>query len=151
MMKPYQKYGFQGVIARDEIDKLTPKPKMSFIMNTDKSTGPGEHWVAVYIDTTGDKSVEFYNPFGEDPPKSFFKDIKKLLDKIKPDEYLKMKINKVVDQRANSSNCGWLSMRFLMNRFKGQPFKECSGWSEVMKSENAVKKMKKKFKKFGYI
>jgi hypothetical protein len=42
-------------------------------------------------------------------------------------------------------------MQFLLDRFAGKPFKFCTGWSEVMKSEKKVNKWKKKLKSFRYI
>ncbi|EGG14909.1 hypothetical protein DFA_10782 [Cavenderia fasciculata] len=79
-MKPYKKYGWSGVFSADEVDLARPTldGKLSFIMNLDKSTEPGSHWVACYIDTIGSKSLEYYDSFGEDPSEQFMIDIKKI-------------------------------------------------------------------------
>ncbi|KYQ88906.1 hypothetical protein DLAC_10489 [Tieghemostelium lacteum] len=151
LMKPYHKEGFESVIASDEIGTLDPKKKMSFIMNLDKSNQPGSHWVAVNIDTEGDKSIEYYDSFAKDPSDEFMEQIKGLVNKIKPGTYLKFKVNKVVDQRSNSTNCGYHAIKFLLNRYNGHPFKECTGWSEINKEEKEANQMRKKFKRFGYI
>lgn len=151
IMKPFNKDGFAGVIASDEIHKLPAKKRMGFVMNLDKSNKPGSHWVAVYIDADKDKSIEYYDSYGNEPPKSFMKQIKLLVNKIKPDSYLKFKVNKIVDQRANSDTCGWFSSKFLIDRFNGVPFKDTTGFSNVTKGEKNIKIMKKKYEEFGLI
>jgi len=153
IMKDYP--DFVGVISSDEIPslvgKVKPNKKISFIMNLDKSNQPGSHWVSVLIDPVNSQSVEYYDSYGMPPPNNFSKDIKLLVDKMKPDVYLKYKINKVKHQHDSSSTCGWHSMRWLLNRYAGIPFKDCTGWNEVNKGEKAAQDLKKKFKKFGYI
>lgn len=155
MMSDYVKDGYLGCISCDEIDQLI-KPslyydKFGFVMNKDPSTKPGSHWVACYIDTIDDLSLEYYDPFGENPEERFFSDIKNIIDAHKPDVYLKFKINRIKDQRENSSLCGFHSMRFLMSRFDGKEFRECSGYSDVLKAEKKAKGMLSKADKFGYI
>ncbi len=78
LWKNYKQKGFKGVYAIDEIDKIPVSNKMGVILNLDKSNQPGSHWVALYIDADKDKSVEYYDSFAEDPPKSLnerFKEI----------------------------------------------------------------------------
>jgi len=80
------------------------------------------------------------------------KGIKTLINKIRPDTYLKFKVNHIKEQSVKSDNCGWFSCRFLMNRFEGYPFKDVTHFSEVGKNENEIKEFKHKIqKKFGYI
>eukprot|EP01133_Synstelium_polycarpum_P014519 gene14519-17139_t len=67
---------------------------MSFVMNLDTHDKPGSHWVSCYIDADGDKTVEYYDSFGEDPTDDFMKSIKGVINKINPDTYLKFKVNK---------------------------------------------------------
>jgi hypothetical protein len=64
---------------------------------------------------------------------------------ISPNELLKFKENKFIEQSANSDNCGFFSMRFLINRYKGKPFKEAKKISEVSKGEKEIKRFKKKY------
>ena len=107
--------------------------------------------MAPYIDADKDKAVEYYDSFGEEPPASLMKDLKGLIDKINPSTYLKFKINKIKQQSVTSDNCGIFSMQFLMDRFNGKPFKECSGYSNVMESEAKANKIRKRLKSFGFI
>jgi hypothetical protein len=104
--------------------------------------------VAVFVDVTKDMTVEYYDSFGQDPPKRFMKDIKLLIEKLDPSVYLKLKINRILDQRSNSSSCGYLAILFLERRFKGQEFVECSGYSNITAKEKEAQKLKKSF---GYI
>jgi hypothetical protein len=150
-MQPFKKYGFKGVYSLDEIKKIPVSDKMSFIMNLDPSHKPGSHWVAVNIDSKKDKSVEYYDSYGDEPPNQFLKDIKYLIKKINPDTYLKFKVNKIINQRSNSSNCGFFAMKFLVDRYNNIPFPEASGYSDIMKSEKNIEKFKKKFPKFSEI
>ena len=151
VMDNYKQKGFKGVFAIDEIDKIPISNKMGVILNLDKSNEPGSHWVALYIDTEDDQAVEYYDSYGEDPPESLMKDIKGLVDKINPDIYLKFKINRIKQQAENSDSCGIHSMMFLIDRFNGKPFVDCTGWSEVTKSEKKAKKFKKELESFDYI
>lgn len=120
-------------------------------MNTDPSYKQGEHWVAIYVDTTEDKSLEYYDSFAEDPPDNFMNDIKQLIDAHKIPYYLKFKINRIKEQAENSMLCGFHAMKFLIDRFNGKPFKDCSGYSDVRKSEMKAGNMAKKYERFGYI
>jgi len=148
IMRNYRNLGWKGVYSIDELDRIPVSDKMAFILNLDPSTKPGSHWVGVFIDTKKDKSLEYYDPLAKDPPKRFSEDIKGLIDKLDPDVYLKYKINKVKRQSDNTDTCGWHSMKWVMQRLNGVPWVDCSGWSEVTKSEKEIKKFKNSF---GYI
>ncbi len=145
MMVPFQKFGFQGVISADEMPLLEPEIPMSFIMNTDPSDKPGKHWQACNIN---DSSVEFFDSFGEDPSDMFLKDLRGVVQKLSPEQYLKLKINKVVQQHANSNNCGFFAMKFLIERMQGKPFPEATKFSKVRQGEKDIKEFKEGF---GYI
>src|SRR5690606_35297357 len=84
LLSQYVPQGFKGVYSIDEIDKVPVSNKMAFILNFDPSYKSGSHWVAVFIDTKTDKSIEYFDSYGDDPPKRFYKDIKKLIDKLDP-------------------------------------------------------------------
>ncbi len=42
-------------------------------------------------------------------------------------------------------------MKFLIDRFNGKPFKDCTGFSDIVNSEKKAKKFRKKLEKFGFI
>jgi len=128
------------------LPKNLPK-KFGFVMNLDKSDKPGSHWVAVYVDTKDDMSIEYYDSFAMPPTKGFMKQIKRVVDKLNPNVYLKFKVNGIVDQKTTTSNCGWHCMNFLLKRFMDKPFKTVTKYDAV-NGENEVQTLKQKF---GYI
>lgn len=63
---PLSKQKFQGVVARDEVWKCKARPETFVVVNTDKRSEPGTHWMlifwskhglAVYFDSYGIKPV----------------------------------------------------------------------------------------------
>lgn len=149
MMKRYKRY--MGTFASDEMKQIPVKRQMGFIINTQpRSKGKG-HWVACYIDTLKDMSVEYYDSFAQEPSNAFLVGLKAIVDKLKPSIYLKFKVNRIKEQKINSSDCGYHSMNFLINRFNGASFKECSGYNQYAKGVRDVNNLKQRFKKFDYI
>jgi len=145
IMQKYVNKGFKGVYSIDEVPNIPVSDVMAFIMNLEPSYKSGSHWIAVYIDTKHDKSLEYYDSFADDPSYQFMKNVNILIKKLDPSVYLKFKVNRIVNQRANSSNCGWFAMKFLFDRFAGIPFKECTGYSDVINSEQKIEQFKHKF------
>ncbi len=157
MMNKYPEY--LGCIASDQIiskilPQIKPKGRYCFVMNLDKSTGVGTHWVSVFIDArpNGSHSIEYYNSFGEEPTKSFLKDIKKVASKLESDTYLKLKINKLCQQNNTSANCGFFAIRFLLNRLNNQHWTDATDWnSRIKEASYRGEKEIEKFKKMhGY-
>jgi hypothetical protein len=141
---------YLGCVARDGWDGLTagmPTGKSGWIMNTDKTGQPGQHWVAFLLDLDG-HTIEYYDSFAEPMPKDVGAGLKKFLDKYGPHrELLKFKENRVPDQHASTANCGWFACRFLIDRFRGRSFREVTHFDdtvkgEVIKGEAAVEKFK---------
>jgi hypothetical protein len=56
---------FQGVFSADT---LPMKPRL-LVCNTDPSTKPGEHWIAIYVDKNG--VGEYFDSFGRAPNEHF--------------------------------------------------------------------------------
>ena len=58
----------RGVIAADELQviNLTTKKPFFYVVNTDDSFGPGEHWVVVYVPSESEP-VEFWDSLGHSP------------------------------------------------------------------------------------
>ncbi len=153
IMRRYPDY--RGTIANDDIKTLLPsiKPqsRVAFIINTDKHNDRGSHWQAVYIDARpgGSQTIEFMDSFGRDPSELVMRDLRLIIDMLKPDSYMKMKINRVVEQYDDTNTCGWHCAKFLIDRFRGKSFAEATGFNpdkkiegQEDKFENGVKKMK---------
>jgi hypothetical protein len=56
---------FQGVFS---VDTLPPNPRL-LVCNTDPSTLPGKHWIAIYVDENG--RGEYFDSFGRPPNEHF--------------------------------------------------------------------------------
>jgi hypothetical protein len=152
IMEPYSSANnrngrYLGAIARDQIPSLVSKVSegelskhsIGFVINTDPTNKPGFHWQSVYISKD---SICFYDSFGDDPHKQIMTDLKPLIKKLNPEGYLKFKINRVKMQRANTSNCGFFAAKFLIDMFRGKHFQEASGYSDIMNSEEKIRKFK---------
>lgn len=143
-MKGMRKYGFQGVIMADEIHLLKPEREMSFIMNLDSSKKNGSHWVAIFISSDIDVTLEYFDSLAQPMTRRFLRDIKHyIIDKLRPPMLLKIKENKVRDQSLNTSTCGLFVMKFLKDRYRGKSFAEASGYSSVPAAEKAVLRFEK--------
>ena len=129
---------------------------MSFILNLDNSRGEGTHWVAVFIDPTFDRSLEYFDSFGKPPTENFMRGIKRVIAAINPETYLKFKVNTVKQQRVTSDLCGYYAMYFIIQRYKDIPFDHITGFDKMVhsivnKSEKKIKEFKKKVTKFEWI
>ena len=56
---------FTDVLPLDRLPDRIPKRPRGFILNVDRSIGPGTHWVAIYL--TPDGKGEFFDSFGQRP------------------------------------------------------------------------------------
>jgi len=144
---------FQGVIASDEIDTLTARPAMSFVMNKDPRGAPGSHWVAVYIDTMVGKEVCYYDPLGNPPSEDTRRQLKELMNEINSANMCKFKVNTMKNQKSDTDTCGFMAIRFLKDMIGGKSFKQATGYSDTKKDNSDVmeNKAEKLANKFGYI
>ena len=153
IMSKYPEY--LGTVASDEIEKLKipHQGRFGFVMNLDKRKDKGSHWVSVFGDArpSGSSSIEYYNSFAEPPTADFMKQIKQVVSKMDGSTYLKFKENKIVQQDDNSSNCGYFATKFLIDRFRGKPFAEASGYDDHIKGEKDIEKFKKSMPDFKYM
>jgi hypothetical protein len=141
--------GYKGTVASDEITtkilpKVKPKSKGAFIMNLDPSNKPGSHWVGIFYDATpgGSKTIEYDDSFGRSPSHEVTMELKQLSEQLGSDDYLKFKVNRVTDQRANSQSCGYLAMLFVRDRLGGKSFKQATGYDSVTDAEKRAMKLK---------
>jgi hypothetical protein len=149
---------FLGTISHDEIPskivpQIKPKSKGGFIINTDPRSKPGQHWQAVYFDATpsGSAEIDFFDSYGDPADTQLLKDIKLIAQALKADNYLKFKENRIRLQNDKSSNCGWFCVKFLIDRFRGRPWVDASGFSDVVKGEANIEEFKHQHGGFRYI
>lgn len=153
MMKPYGSR-YLGTIAHNEIPKIVkkikPKTDGGFVINTDPASKGGEHWQAVYFDARpgGNGEINFYDSYGDPIDKTLQRDLELISKKLKAGTYLKFKENRIRQQDGKSSNCGWFSAKFLMDRFRGVHWKDASGYNDSSASEKKIKHFKEGY---GYM
>ncbi|RZI45297.1 hypothetical protein [Candidatus Finniella inopinata] len=140
---------FLGTIASDEVKDLKiPRTKpFGFVMNTDKRGSHGTHWIAIYgcgNPKKGSPSLEYYDSFANEPSEQFMEDAKWIGQHMKSPSLIKFKQNRIIDQSADTTNCGYFATNFLINRFNGFPFREITLYDNHLKSEKNIEKWKNK-------
>jgi len=66
-----------------------------------------------------------------------------LVDKVKPDHYMKLKVNHVKEQSDDSNNCGFFAARFIEDMYKGKKFKEASRYEDChVREEEEIEEWK---------
>ena len=106
---PLGKY-FGGVFVADKTPIHIESYPKAFIVNTDPSDKPGEHWLGVWFNN--EESVEFYDSYAM-PPHYYSKDIQ---------QFVRRPILQDIPwalQEYDSSTCGDYALYFLMMRAKG--------------------------------
>ena len=140
---------FVPVIMSDQIPEIakyvSPKTReFGFVINNQDSSKKGQHWMACYINKDRG-SIDFYDPLVSNPTPRFMQDIKKVVDKMHPDFYFKFKTNMVKQQADNTDDCGFFCTKFLLDMFRGKPFRQASGFDDC---HIGGQKMIEKFKKY---
>lgn len=155
---------FLPVIASDKMDTLLTlvdkdTKKFGWIQNTEPSSSMGRHWVAYFIDIPN-LEINYFDSLVEnngEPTKQSLKGLKKIIDKINPEYYLKLKTNSVMLQNNRSSNCGYFALKFIMDRYRNIPFRtatmydKITGYSsddDVIEGDGEGEKMIRKFKRY---
>lgn len=101
---PYARKTFIGVYAKDKLPSIQSYP-CSLVVNTDPSTKPGQHWLAIYFGK--DKSSEIFDSFGLHPEQY---DLVKYLTKYSK-EY---DFNKTRLQDLDSAACGHYCIFYIL-------------------------------------
>lgn len=103
---------FKGTFPRDMLPKAIPI-NSGVVINTDKAGGPGEHWVAVYLNNSG---AQYFDSFGLVP---LHKEIFAFLNRISPNGWY---YNKVTFQSLHTDTCGNYCIYYLSLRLNGKSF-----------------------------
>lgn len=107
IMKTY----FKGVFSCDKLPKYKIKKTACYIINTDPSSKPGTHWVAIFFPKKG--YAEYFDSFGFEPKiKSI---IKFIMNNSSHYTYNKKQL-----QNIFSSVCGNYCCEYLLHRCKGK-------------------------------
>jgi hypothetical protein len=154
MLLPYREY--VGTIMLDQLPELLQfvadegKYKFGFIINTEPESEQGEHWQAVYCDLVDRKNCCMYDSFAEPMGKGVVKTMTNFVRAIDLPYMVKFKYNKEKHQDARSGTCGYMTVRFLHDMFRGKCFKKATDFG-IEKGEKVAKEYMKSFKKFGYV
>lgn len=102
---------YKGIALRDEIplQYRSDKPAL-YILNTDRSDGPGQHWCVVYYYRN---TAEFFDPFGMHPT-TYGLDI---IVESRGFQYLVH--NTCTVQNILSSVCGYHCLFYAFHRVRG--------------------------------
>ena len=101
---------FGGVFSGDIIQIEDNKQKKFYILNLDDETGPGTHWVVLFMHRYLTKRVPIYfDSFGVYPPKE--------LNFIENLYFIPYRI-----QATNSRICGLYSLYFINQALKGRKY-----------------------------
>lgn len=101
---------YYGAIGIDELKYVKPNRRYKdggVVINVN------EHWIPLYWNQD---SIQYIDPLGQEPSKEVKNEIKYFVDHVlQPDNYLKLKINKVKFQRKNGVQCGVYAATILRN------------------------------------
>jgi hypothetical protein len=128
--------------------------KFGFILLNLKTSWKNKigHYIAIYVDMKNDMWCEIFDPLGKNNlSHKIIWLIKNLLERLKIENYLKLKINTIEEQWRLSWNCGWFAIRFLIQRFNNIPFINATSYKKITKNEKDIEKLKNNYKTFGYI
>ena len=100
---------FVGVLALDQLGARVDSYPAAYIINTDKSTAPGEHWVALYFES--EDVADYFDSYGLHP----FGAIYDFAKANATDVYY----NKKMIQSFTSKWCGAYCLYFLHFRVRG--------------------------------
>lgn len=105
------------------LKKLTNYKKFGCVVNTDTSKHRGEHWFAIFIDTTSTPpTVEYFDSANREPSINITKFMKESADYING---IVVKVAKIQHQKSRSE-CGVYSLIYIHSRLNGVPYQEFS-------------------------
>lgn len=111
---PVTKNIFKGVFPCDSIPNQI-NPPFALVCNTDPSTKPGEHWVAMFVTSSG--QGEYFDSYGISPLRVEFKTF---LQK----KCTRFRWNKIRFQSDSTSVCGQYCIFYLLLRSGGLSIEE---------------------------
>lgn len=112
----FTKTSFLDVFPSDQLPMKIYKFPSCFVLNIDKSTEPGSHWVAFYVSSP--RSTEFFDSYGNAP--SFYGGpILEFAARFKNVDY-----NPLTLQSNVTAVCGQYCIFYLYSRSRGKTLKE---------------------------
>ena len=128
----------EGRVTADLGTERARRPFNCFgcVVNTDTSSGPGKHWVAVFVDCrpegAGPWTVEYFNSAGRPPPKPMVKWMERTAARLteyranKHDSPAGAGVATVavtdVDHQESQTECGLYALFYIRRRLEGAPY-----------------------------
>ena len=111
---PQARRVFAGIYACNGLNHVVPPRHHSsaFIVNTDRNTGPGQHWVAIWFDAKR-SSAEYFDSYGLSP--AFFPEIERFIQK----HSATYRYNDRPMQDVFSTVCGYDVLYFVLQKSRG--------------------------------
>jgi len=108
---------FRGTYPSDMLPhRLSNQRPAAIVLNTDPSTKPGTHWVAIFFNTNG--TAEYFDPFGFPPLTS------NIIEFINSNALNGWSCNNITFQTpVLSQTCGIYCILFIRDRCSNIPFK----------------------------
>lgn len=103
---------YLGCYPCDKIPKTFANPPFGMVLNTQNSNGPGEHWLAIYVDKNN--TVNYFDSLGFPP---LIPEIRDYVERFK-----NKNVNNIPFQNMNSITCGHFSVAFLTLAFLGKSY-----------------------------
>ena len=122
---PYCKKIFKGVYARDQIKRVSYPS--AYIINSDPSTRPGRHWIAVFFDRRG--NGQYFDSYGLPPKVLGFTEFMNRNSK-------KWIWNRKTLQGLYSAVCGQYCIYFVLLRCRGVSLRSVTSHFSSNFSEN---------------
>ena len=116
LKNPYSRNVFCGVIPIDKLPMKKIRRECAFIVNTDESHLPGEHWFAIYVPKRG--PIEYFDSYGIPP---YHPIIYNFINKVNKRNFIH---NKLRIQSNPSVNCGKFSLFYIYFRARGYTMKQ---------------------------
>lgn len=101
---PCMRRYFRGVVSRDTLPTDVPFPSV-FVVNTDVSSRPGEHWVAIILNSP--RHGVFFDSFGRRPEKELEHFMNSNVERY---DFFDVQI-----QSTSSALCGLFVLAFLLS------------------------------------
>ena len=122
---------FIRVFPRDLLPQKVTYPS-SFIINTDNSNKPGEHWLAIYIN--GDCQLHFFDPLGLPPVfyglDEYFNNIASIYQ-----------FNTLQYQNIFSNHCGFYCLLFIFIKSRNKNFNSKLFTKDFEKNDEIIEKL----------
>ena len=115
---PYAARTLVGVYTVDEAWPMARRFPASYLINTGTQDGPGEHWVAVFLEDP--EHGEYFDSYGTAPLESVYQ-------RLRSWGYPDMRFSTRMLQGPWSRSCGLYAVYFIASRSRGLPLGTVTG------------------------